>query len=195
MTREARLEDVGSGLAPVEEGWFVVSVRDAAWLENDAFGHRCVFEADVPVLRRRPDLEPHRFASVGVTLAVLEPGRPSGLYHAETADEGFLVLSGACDLVVDGAERRLRPWDYFHCPAGTAHVLVGAGDGPCAVLMLGRRTADRRTTYPVEPAAERRNAGVAVETDAPREAYAGLPHWQPAALEPGRGLPWQVPQP
>ena len=28
---EARLEDSGSGLTPVTEGWFVVNVRDAEW--------------------------------------------------------------------------------------------------------------------------------------------------------------------
>ena len=48
---EAPLADVGSGLAPAGEGWFVVSVRDAAWLVNDAFGARCRFKADVPVVR------------------------------------------------------------------------------------------------------------------------------------------------
>jgi hypothetical protein len=84
MTEEARLEPVGSGLAPVTDGWFVVNVREAAWLKNDAFGHRCVFEADVPILRRRPDLDPRKFGQVGVTLAVIESGQPSGLYHAET---------------------------------------------------------------------------------------------------------------
>jgi hypothetical protein len=28
---EARLEDFGSGLTPVTQGWFVVNVRDAEW--------------------------------------------------------------------------------------------------------------------------------------------------------------------
>src|SRR5437867_10951402 len=84
MSEEAHLEAVDSGLAPVTDGWFVLNVRDAAWLTNDAFGARCVFEGDKPVLRRRPDLEGHRFADIGFTLAVVEPGKPSDLYHAET---------------------------------------------------------------------------------------------------------------
>jgi hypothetical protein len=29
--REAQLEDFGSGLTPVTQGWFVVNVRDAEW--------------------------------------------------------------------------------------------------------------------------------------------------------------------
>jgi quercetin dioxygenase-like cupin family protein len=55
--------------------------------------------------------------------------------------EGFLVLSGECTLIVEEEERPLRQWDYFHCPADTRHVIVGAGDGPCAILMIvhGRR--------------------------------------------------------
>jgi len=58
MVEEARLEAVTSGVAPASEGWFVVNVRDAAWLKNDAFGLRCVFEANPRVLSGRPDLEP-----------------------------------------------------------------------------------------------------------------------------------------
>src|SRR5512147_2524335 len=45
MVTEARLEDVGSGLAPVSPGWFVVNVGEAAWVRNDSFGGRCVFES------------------------------------------------------------------------------------------------------------------------------------------------------
>ena len=32
---EAPLEDRGSGLAPVGEGWFVVNVADAEWLTTE----------------------------------------------------------------------------------------------------------------------------------------------------------------
>ena len=91
---QARLEDVGSGLAPVSPGWFVVNVREAAWVTNEVFGARCLFEADVPVLRERPEIEPQRFQHLGIKLAVLDPGQPSGLYHADSAEEDFLVLRG-----------------------------------------------------------------------------------------------------
>jgi uncharacterized cupin superfamily protein len=179
---EARLQDVGSGLAPAGEGWFVVNVRDAAWLVNDAFGARCRFEADVPVVRGT-ELEPLRFPELGITLAVLEPGKPSTLYHAETAQEDFLVLSGECTAVVEGIERRLRAWDFVHCPPGTEHGFVGAGDGPCVLLMLGTRPPGRTVRYPpseLAPSVER-------ETDSPREAYAAYPHWQRGPRPPG---PW-----
>jgi uncharacterized cupin superfamily protein len=68
----------------------------------------------------------HEFEGFGVHLRVLRPGDPNALYHAEGVQEGFLVLSGECTLVVEEEERQLRQWDYFHCPPDTRHVLVGA---------------------------------------------------------------------
>jgi quercetin dioxygenase-like cupin family protein len=164
---EARLEEVGSGLAPVTDGWFVVNVRDAAWITNDAFGARCVFEADVPVLRKRPELEPVRFPDLGIKLAVLEPGQPSGLYHSDSAQEDFLVLRGECVARIEDEERTLRQWDFLHCASGTRHGFVGAGAGPCVLLMVGARVPDRAVEYPDE------------QTSSPQEAYAEYPHWQP----------------
>src|SRR5437867_83069 len=190
MSEEAHLEAVDSGLAPVTDGWFVVNVRDAAWLTNDAFGARCVFEGDKPVLRRRPDLEGHRFADIGFTLAVVEPGKPSGLYHAETNQEDFLVLAGECLLLVEGEERPLRAWDFVHCPPGTAHAFVGTGDGLCVILMTGGRTREKHTVYPSSELARRHGAGVEEETSSPFEAYASFAHWQPERPELWNGLPW-----
>jgi hypothetical protein len=85
MVGEARLERFESGVAPATGGWFVVNVRDAAWLANEAFGARCVFETDRRVLGGRADPEPQRFDQLGITLAVTSPGRPSGL----TADRSI----------------------------------------------------------------------------------------------------------
>ena len=124
---EARLEDAGSGLAPVTPGWFVVNVEQAAWVDNDAFGARCVFESSTRVLAERPDLEPQWFEQVGITLTVIQPGKPSGLYHGESAQEDFLVLAGECVALIEGEERPLRRWDFVHCPPGTVHSFVGAG--------------------------------------------------------------------
>ena len=164
---EAKLEDVGSGLAPVTPGWFVVNVRDAAWVTNEAFGARCLFEADVPVLRERPDLEPQRFQHLGIKLAVFDPGQPSGLYHADSAEENFLVLRGECVARIEAGERLLKEWDFLHCAPGTHHGFVGAGDRPCLLLMVGSRVADRTFDYPGQGA------------KSSQEAYVGYPHWRP----------------
>jgi uncharacterized cupin superfamily protein len=190
VVEESRLEQVDSGLVPLADGWFVVNVRDAAWLTNDAFGARCVFEGSGPVLRNRPDLKGARFPQLGLTLAVLQPGRPSGLYHAESAQEAFLVVAGECLLLVEGEERLLRTWDFVHCPPGTAHAFVGAGEGPCALLMTGARTPGKTIIYPTSDVARRRGAGVETETASAREAYATLPHWVPQRPDGWAGLPW-----
>jgi uncharacterized cupin superfamily protein len=158
---EARLHDSGSGLAPVSEGWFVVNVRDVEWWVSETFGTGCAFEA-----REFP------FPQLGINVSVLEPGEPNCLYHAESQQEAFLVLSGECRLLVDGEERRLGPWDFFHCPAGTEHVFVGAGDGPCVILMVGARSEDEQLLYPVSELAARYGASAEVETPEPSVAYA-----------------------
>jgi uncharacterized cupin superfamily protein len=190
MVEEARLEAVDSGLAPVAEGWFVVNVRDAAWLSNDAFGSACVFEGDVPVVRTRPDLPVQKFADVGFTLAVIAPGQPSGMYHAESNQEDFLVLAGECVLLIEGEERPLRAWDFVHCPPGTAHAFVGAGEGPCVIFMTGARTREKSIVYGDSELARRHGAGVEAETSSPAEAYARFPHWQPERPDGWNELPW-----
>jgi quercetin dioxygenase-like cupin family protein len=164
---QARLEDVGSGLAPVSPGWFVVNVRDAAWVTNEVFGARCLFEADVPVLRERPEIEPQRFQHLGIKLAVLDPGQASGLYHADSAEEDFLALRGECVARIEAEERRLEQWDFLHCAAGTHHGFVGAGDGACVLLMVGARVGGRTFDYPEQEAASS------------QEAYVDYPHWRP----------------
>jgi uncharacterized cupin superfamily protein len=190
MVDEARLEAVDSGLAPVTGGWFVVNVRDAAWLRNETFGARCVFESDKRVLRNRPDLDVQRFAQLGLTLAVVAPGQPSGLYHAESHQENFLVLSGECLLLIEGEERPLKTWDFVHCPPRTAHCFVGAGVGPCVILMTGARAEDKSINYPRAEVALRHGAGVDTETASPTEAYANFPRWQPERPGSWNELPW-----
>jgi uncharacterized cupin superfamily protein len=186
LVEEARFEDVGSGVAPVSDGWFVVNTRDAAWLTNDDFGARCVFEGGMPVIRKRPELPAHRFSQLGITLQVLQPGQPSGLYHAETAQENFLVLAGVCLLLVEGEERPLRTWDFVHCPPGTAHAFVGVGDSPCLIFMTGARGPEREILYPSSDLARRHGAGVETETRSAADAYAAHPHWQPERPDPAR---------
>jgi uncharacterized cupin superfamily protein len=66
----------------------------------------------------------------------------------------------------------MRQWDYLHCPPGTHHIMVGAGDGPCAILMTGARDPDRTIHYPVDAVAARHGASVPHETNSVREAYA-----------------------
>jgi uncharacterized cupin superfamily protein len=187
---EARLEDVGSGLAPVSPGWFVVNVAEAAWIRNDAFGGRCVFESTERVLQERPDAQPQQFEQLGFTLAVLEPGKPTGMYHAESDQEDFLVLAGECLLVIEEEERELRAWDFVHCPPGTRHTFVGTGDGPCVIFMTGARREEGTIVYSVSESAQARGAGVETETNSPHEAYAPFGHWRLGRPGAWSRLPW-----
>lgn len=168
MVPEAPLEETGLGLVPGGEGWFVLNARDARWRDREGRGKSLPFEGAMD------------FPQVGITLFVLGPGEPIGMYHWEANQEDFLILSGEALLLVEGEERPLRQWDFVHCPAETKHMIVGAGVGPCAVLAVGAREhgdgdGSDWGAYTVDEVALRHNAGVETETSDPRLAYARFP--------------------
>jgi uncharacterized cupin superfamily protein len=175
--REASSEETPYGRYVTSDGWFVLNLADAPAVRNEAKGG-----AVYPLEPREA-----RFVDVGVNVHVVWPGEPNALYHSEGAQEGFLVLSGECTLIVEEEERPLRQWDYFHSPADTRHVIVGAGNGPCAILMIGARPEVETLGYPVSEVAARYGASAAKETDEPDEAYRD---W-PGEYVPVR-LPWPL---
>ena len=179
MVEEAPLVESDAGLVAAREGWFVVNVRDAAWVTNESLAPACIFEGDAAP-----------FAEIGFTLAVIHPGRPGGLYHRESNQEDFLVLAGECLLLVEGEERPLQAWDFVHCPAGTEHAFVGAGEGPCLIFMAGGRTGEKEIVYPRSELALRHGVGVETETTSPAEAYVPFPKWQPGRPSDWAALPW-----
>jgi uncharacterized cupin superfamily protein len=145
--------------------------------------------ADAPALRhpRRATIidfeaEDAPWPDTGVNVQIMQPGQPNCRYHSEAVQEDFLVLRGECIAIIDGEERPLGQWDFVHCPAGVGHVFVGAGDGPCAVLMIGSRRKDE-VRYPVNAIAAKYDASVDTETDKPAEAYADWRQepWEPLA--------------
>jgi uncharacterized cupin superfamily protein len=180
MTTETHLEETPSGLAPGGDGWFVVNVRDTAWLVHEAFGSGCVFE----------NRQVAPFPDFGINISVLEPGEPVCLYHEENAQEDFLVLSGECVLLVNGEERPLRAWDFVHSPAGTEHVIVGAGHGPSIVLAVGTRPDPEHLRYPLSELAAKYGASAEAETPDPQEAYARFEHPKPGHPDYWDDLPW-----
>jgi len=171
---EASSEETPYGRYITSDGWFVLNLGDALAVRNDEKGG-----ATYPLESRE-----HPFRDVGVRVVVLPPGQPNALYHSENVQEGFLVLSGECTLVVEEEERQLRQWDYFHCPADARHVIVGAGDEPCAILMLGARPEVEKLLYPVSEVAAKHAASAATTTEVPDEAYADWPgEYVPVRLE------------
>ena len=121
----------------------------------------------------------------GVNVQVMQPGEPNGRYHSEPVQEDFLVLYGECIAIVEDEERALRQWDFLHCPAGSEHIFVGAGDGPCGVLMIGSRREDA-CQYTVNDTAAKYDASVSKDTDDPAEATLT------GARRPGRASPEPV---
>jgi len=169
MVDETPLKRTDHGLVPEAEGWFVVNAREARWLDDGEMGYYTKFAGEA------------RFPKVGINLAVLEPGQPNCMYHREDEQEDFLVLAGKCLLVVEERERELKAWDFVHCPAWTDHVFVGAGDGPCMILMIGSRTPDAGVVYPESELAKSHGAGVDKETESEDDAYQAFPEAVPIA--------------
>ncbi len=187
MVRQAELEETEHGLVPTGHGWFVLSAAEARWWD---FGGR----GAAPGLQGAGD-----FPHLGLGLTVLQPGEPMAMYHWETDQEDFLVLAGEALLVVEGEERPLRRWDFVHCPPGTKHVIVGAGNGPCVVFSVGaleNHTTGSRVdgtqegrddwgAYTVDEAALRHGAGVEEETNDADVAYARFPDPEPTQYRDG----------
>jgi quercetin dioxygenase-like cupin family protein len=166
MSRErADLEQTPLGLVPTGDGWFVLNARDARWVRSED-------------RRQDTDLEGRQeFTGLGFRIQVLGPGQHA-LYHREKGQEDFLVVSGECILLIEGEERRLQAWDFVHCPPWTEHAFVGAGDGPCVIVMAGSRIGGFDVVYPVSELAAKHGASAREETSKPDEAYA---HFSPEA--------------
>ena len=161
---EATVTDTEHGKVVDGEGWFILNLAEASWERDQTLGIWLSLGAEgVP------------FHDFGIGPHMLMPGQASARYHAESTQEGFLVLSGECLAIVEGEGRRMRQWDYLHCPSGTHHITVGAGDGPCVILMVGARKPDAEIEYTVDELAARYGASVARDTTSPREAYADIP--------------------
>jgi mannose-6-phosphate isomerase-like protein (cupin superfamily) len=160
---EASPRETKHGLVHDEEGWFVLNARKSRWRDYGPMGFGCNFEGK------------RRFPQLGINVNVLPRGASLGLYHRENHQEDFLVLAGECVLVVEGEKRPLKPWDFVHCPGGTAHMIVGTGDDPAVVLAVGARGGRTGLRYLVDFAAAELGVSVETETTKPAEAYASFP--------------------
>jgi uncharacterized cupin superfamily protein len=183
MIPEAALEQAEAGLVSAGPGWFVLNAREAQWNRRGGRGFSVNLTGSSD-----EEAETH-FRQLGVNVFVLGPGEPIGIYHWEADQEDFLVLSGEALLLVEGQERPLRQWDFVHCPAETRHIIVGAGDGLCAVLAVGGRAhIDENCNggaYTVDEVALGHGAGVEEETNDADVAYARFPESEPTRYRDG----------
>ncbi|HWN21451.1 MAG TPA: cupin domain-containing protein [Gaiellaceae bacterium] len=171
MVPEATLEDEGAGLVPKSTGWFVLNARDARWFDRGEQGH------SVPLTGYDEYEAETFFPMLGMAIRVVSPGEPTGVYHWETEQENFLVLSGEAILIVEGQERPLKQWDFVHCPPETKHAFVGAGDGPCVLLCASSRQFQKDGPwgfYCADETAARYNASSPEDTQDGELADTGL---------------------
>lgn len=164
------MEQTDAGLWPVAEGWFVLNVADAVGETRREGAIHASFES--------PKCE---FSQFGINVTVLDDGVPNCLYHRESPQEAFLVLDGEPLLLIEGQERRLKKWDFVHCPPGATHVFVGPG----VIMMVGTRPEEEKVHYPVDELAQRHGASAVAPSDDPKEAYpaAGWSRdWKPVRM-------------
>ena len=157
---EAEVTETENGLVPEGDGWFILNARDVPWLHSDRMGSACFFEGET------------HFPELGLNVGVIPPGDGTTMYHYEDAQEGFLVVAGEGIVIVEGEERPVRAWDYFHCPAGTPHAMVATGEEPMVVISVGARREAVETVYPVDETAQKH--GVGVDEEKTRGAYEGM---------------------
>ena len=89
-------------------------------------------------------------------------------------------MSGCCGSWISPQPR----WNGAH--------LVGAGDGPCVILMAGARTEEAHVLYPVSELAARYGASAAEETSDQMQAYAGHEWFRRERPTYWARLPWQA---
>jgi uncharacterized cupin superfamily protein len=164
VTEHARMETTATGQRPAEQGWYILNLAQMCWNGFPGGGAWTTFESG-----------PEESDRLGIGVHILWPGDSPGYYHTEEDLEGFLVLSGECVAIVEGEEYRMRAWDYLHSPPGTAHITVGAGTEPCAILMYGTRTKGAAIRYLPDPVAARYGHSVQRESGSPQEVYADRP--------------------
>ena len=135
---EASSTETPYGRYITSEGWFVLNLEDALAVRNDEKGG-----AAYPIEARGVSF-PTTSASMCAS------SRPASRMRSTTRRPRRKVprTLRRGQLIVEEEERPLRQWDYFHCPPDTRHVIIGAGDGQCAILMLGARP-DEPILYPV----------------------------------------------
>ncbi len=182
MIPEATLQDTGAGLVPSTPGWFVLNARDARWMEKPGQGH------SLPLTGVDEEEAETLFPLLGMAIRVVNPGEPSTVYHWETEQEDFLVLRGEAVLIVEGLQRRVRQWDFVHCPPGARHAFVGAGDGPCVLLCVSSRQFQKDGPwgfYCPDEAAARHGAASPVETQDGAVAYARFGPSRPVRYHDG----------
>ncbi len=174
MRERAKLEKTEDGIVPQDEGWHILNAAECRWYKSEKFGWASDFAGE------------KKWEHLGAHIHIVQPGQPACHYHSEGDQEDFFVLSGEGKVIIEEEEIPLKQWDFVHCPPGVRHVFVGAGDGPCVILMMGTRSKEEEILYPRSEAAAKHGASVKDDTPDPKVSYADCPPWTVASSPP----PW-----
>jgi uncharacterized cupin superfamily protein len=182
VPEEAKLQETDAGVVPASAGWFVMNARDARWFDRSG-------EAQNLPLTGVDEHEAETFfAMLGMSIRVVQPGRPSTVYHWETEQEDFLVLAGEGVLLIEGQERPVRQWDFVHCPPETKHAFAGAGEAPLVLLCASSRQFQKDGPwgyYCADETAAKYDASSPEDTQDGSIAYAHFPPSAPTRYREG----------
>ena len=126
-----------------------------------------VRSADLPESRHRyPDsseeMSPSRaigraagLQRIGIHLVRVTPGSRTSFPHAEQDEEEFVyVVSGICDVWIDGVNHRVSAGDFVAFPAGTGICHTFINDGSEDAILLSGGEAGKphsKIYYPLNP--------------------------------------------
>ncbi len=162
--------------------WFVVNVGDAGLGEQGRV-RRAHAASSRPTLASRTSASPSRSS---------QPGQPSGLYHAEEAQEGFLVLAGECLARDRRPGASAAPVGLLPLPARDAprsRRARATGRARCSWSAPRGARRCRRSSIPEDPV---RGAS---RTPRPARRRAPPSRPTPTARSPGRRSPRRGPTP
>ena len=169
---EAQLKQTELGLVPAGPGWFVLNAREATWIRSESAG-------------RTPSSRARRSSASSASASRSSAPASAASTTASAARRTSSSSPASASSIIEGEERRLKAWDFVHCPPWTNHVFVGAGDGPCAIVMVGNRVGGFEVVYAANEVAAKYEASVPKDTSSPDEAYAGFGPEERAAYREG----------
>lgn len=85
----------------------------------------------IPLITHASD--PSAAITTGISSYPVGGGAP---LHIHNCDEQVTLLSGAGDVVIEGAVTALVPYDSTYIPAGVEHQFINTGDEPMTILWI-----------------------------------------------------------
>ncbi|MBO3760749.1 MULTISPECIES: cupin domain-containing protein [unclassified Ciceribacter] len=78
---------------------------------------------------------PDTSGSFSLAGCLTAPGAGSP-YHTQQDEEGFLVVEGTYEFILDGQPRTCKAGDFVHIPPGLPHMFRNTGDAPGKLVII-----------------------------------------------------------